>query len=284
MVRSLEIAQSLLEQTVPVLRCHPGLKRPWANGEGSWDVCDDPDELEGWLKSGDNLAILLGAGKSSPILGVGLDCYKNQAVMDRARELGISFKGATWSQRTGRGGYTLFYQLPDIGLDLKRDTAGCDGALDLLVSGYSLIAPSDTSKEPQGGGPYRWLTGHSPLDITLTELDAPPKDLLVWWQGLSAPELPRPMDSGKSAKLPDYLTGPIPEGQRDTTLTQVAGYWHRKLSDDAVVRHLIHQANSAQCQSPLERQEVDRIINSILRREGAGHFRGVQPAKLEAIR
>ena len=276
----MEIARSLLEQTVPVIRCYRGLKRPHANRAGSWDSQDDPDKLEGWLKPGDNLAVLLGAAKGSPILGVGLDAYKNQAVMDRARELGISFKGNTWSQRTGRGGYTLFYQLPVGDLDLKRDTAGCDGALDLLVSGYSLIAPSDTSKEPQGGGPYRWLPGHSPLDISLVELDSPPKDLLVWWGSLKAPVPAQTPEDRRKTRLPDYLTNPIYEGTRDSTLTQIAGYWHRKLADDEAVRHLVHQANVAQCRPPLSQQEVDRILDSILRRDGAGHFRPVPVAPM----
>ena len=110
MAEANEIAQALLEQTVPVLRCHPGLKRPWANVERTWDSIDDPDNLTEWLKHGDNLAVLLGHDKGSPILGVGLDTYKNTQVMDFAKEHSVTFKGATWSQRSGRGGYTLFYQ------------------------------------------------------------------------------------------------------------------------------------------------------------------------------
>ena len=282
MATALEIAHSLLEQTVPILRCHPGLKRPWANGAGTWDTCDDPDNLNGWLHPNDNLAVLLGSSKESPVLAVALDIYKSQQVMDRAKELGVTFRGLTWSQRTGRGGYTLFYQVPDV--ELKRDTAGCDGALDLLVSGYSLIAPSDTSKEPQGGGLYRWLPGHSPLDIPLGGLDEPPKDLLVWWASLKAPPLAQAPEDRKETRLPDYLTSPINEGTRDSTLTQIAGFWHRKLADDEAVRHLVHQANQAQCRPPLAQQEVDRILGSILRRDGAGYYRGVTPATLEYIR
>ena len=214
------IAQVLLESTVPVLRCKPGLKGPWANEEGTWDVIDDPNPLGDWLKPGDNLAVMLGTKKHSPIVGVGLDCYKNASVMDFAKDLGISFKASVWGQKTGRGGYTVFYYAPD--LDLKRDTTGCDGALDLLVSGYSLIAPSDSRKESAGGGPYRWLRGHSPLDIPLAELNELPVALHEWWQSLSRPDH-RQEQSG--AGLPDFLNGPIPEGLRDTTLTRVAGYW-----------------------------------------------------------
>src|SRR5918999_2161532 len=225
MVSALSIARQLVAQAVPVLRCHPGLKRPWANDEGAWDTCDDPDLVASWLKPGDNLGMVLGGAKGSPVVGLGLDCYKNQDVMGFAKQLGVTFKGNTWSQRTGRGGYTIFYYYN--GPTLKRDTSGCDGAFDLLVSGYSLIAPSDTSKEPQGGGPYQWLPRHSPLDIPLAELDTPPKALLTWWQSLSAPKLPETRNPIERRNTPNWLTGPIPKGQRNQILTRRAGYYHR---------------------------------------------------------
>ena len=279
---ALSYARSLLEQTVPVLRCHPGLKRPYANSEGTWDVCDDPDRVEGWLKPGDNLAVLLGPEKASPVIAVGLDVYKDPEIIDFAKELGVTSDAPVWIQRTGRGGLTPIYSAPSI--SLKRNTREKGSAIDLLTNGYTLIPPSDTGREPDGGGPYTWIKGHSPLDIPLGDLDEPPKDLLVWWQGLSAPELPHAArDSGRS-QAPSWLTDPIPEGQRNETLAKLAGYYHRKLSDDAVVSHLVHQANLTQCHPPLPRHEVDTIVNSILRREGAGHYRGVTPATLEYIR
>jgi hypothetical protein len=50
------------------------------------------------------------------------------------------------------------------------------------------------------------------------------------------------------------------------------------------VRDLIHKTNRADCMPPLSDTEVDAILNSILKRDGASHFRGVWPAKLEVIR
>jgi hypothetical protein len=156
-------------------------------------------------------------------------------------------------------------------------------AIDLLVNGYTLIAPSDTSKEPQGGGPYRWLPGRSPLDIPLAELEELPRDLLVWWQSLSTPKLPDLRERPGSGTAPDWLVGPIYEDFRNTTLTKRAGYYHRMIPNDEVIRSLVHAANRADCIPPLSDREVDRILNSILKREGAAHFRGVQPAKLEVV-
>jgi hypothetical protein len=184
------------------------------------------------------------------------------------------------AQRTGW--LRVTYYAPNV--VLKRDTLQHGSAIDLLVNAYAIVPPSNTSKEPQGGGPYRWLPGHSPLDIKLAELDEPPKDLLRWWQSLSSPALPNPQRGAEQGHSPAWLTGPIPAGQRNEILTKIAGFYHRKLSDDSLVRHLVHQANQSQAHPPLSAREVDDIVSSILKREGANHYRGVAPARLETVK
>lgn len=276
------VAEALLENTIPLLRCCTSLKTPHKNADGIWDTCADPDKLEGWLHPGDNLAILLGHQKGSPVLAVGLDGYKDSSIIEFAKGLGVTTKANVWAQRTGRGGFTVIYHDP--GLALKRNTLEKGSAIDLLVNGCTLIAPSNTSKEPKGGGPYTWLPGRSPLDIPLADLAEPPKDLLTWWQSLGAPKLPDVREKPPNKGGPDWLTGPIPEGQRNETLTKRAGYYHRMIPNDEVVRNLVHAANRADCQPPLPGPEVAAILDSILKREGASHFRGVWPAKLEVVR
>jgi hypothetical protein len=276
------VARALVESGIPALRCCAGLKTPHKNAHDTWDTCQDPERVEEWLRPGDNLAMLLGRQKDSPVLAVGLDVYKDASIIDFAKELGVTTKASVWAQRTGRGGYTVIYYGPDI--PLKKDTLQKDSAIDLLVNGYTLIGPSNTSREPRGGGPYTWLPGRSPLDIPLSELEEPPKDLLVWWQSLSAPKLPDLRGEPGAGTAPDWLTGPIYEKQRNETLTKRAGYYHRMIPNDEVVRNLVHAANRAECIPPLSDREVDTILNSILKRDGATHFRGVQPAKLEVRR
>ena len=211
-----------------------------------------------------------------------MDTYKDASIIDFAKGLGITTKSKVWAQRTGRGGFTVVYHAPHV--DLKRDTRQKGSAIDLLVNGYTLVAPSNTCNEPDGGGPYCWLPGHSPLDISVSELDYPPKDLLVWWQSLSAPKLADVREQSGQRTTPDWLTGPIPDGHRNETLTKRAGYYHRMIPNDEAVRSLIHAANRADCLPPLPDRDVDAILTSILKREGATHFRGVRPAKLEVVR
>jgi hypothetical protein len=206
-------------------------------------------------------------------------------ITDFAKAMGVTTRANVWAQKTGRGGFTVIYAYN--GPPLKRNTLQQGSAIDLLVNGYTLIAPSDTSREEKGGGPYRWLKGKSPLDIPLVELDSPPKDLLVWWQSLAAPKLPAPRDSrepGGKRPTPDWLTGPIPDGQRNETMCKRVGYWHRMIPDDEAVRALAHSVNLADCQPPLPHADIERMLAQILPRKGAAHFRGVRPATLERVR
>jgi hypothetical protein len=208
----IRIAQTLTQNTVPVLILKPGLKRPLAKpGTDRWWVLDDPDNVEAAFQSlGNhvvpNIGMLVGWQKQSPVIGVGADLYKDKKAGDKLKELGVSSNAAVWIQRTGRGGLTLIYYSPDV--ELKRDIEPEGEAIDLLLNGYTVISPSNTSNEPGGGGPYTWVKGHSPYDIPLAELDTPPKDLLLWWQSLSAKPLPQ-VQAGNGNAHDGLITGPV---------------------------------------------------------------------------
>ena len=267
-----ETAVKMVDNTVPVMVIQAGLKRPLPPpGGDTWWIITRPDDVAGAFTAGVNIAVILGREKDSPIIAVGLDLYKDRTIADRAKELGITSDRNTWIQHTGRGGITLIYQTPDI--PLRRDTRQHAGALDLLVNGYTLIPPSNTAKEPQGGGPYRWAPGHSPFEIPLTELEFPPKPLLDWWQGLHRePQYRSESRAGNpGGELPAKHQGAIPEGQRNEELARRAGYLHRMIPDDGIVRDLVHAVNDRDCQPPLPVREVDTILDSILRRDGARH-------------
>jgi len=289
-------AKELTSQTIPVIVLQPGIKAPKTNphaeprpdGSRPMWVIDDPDQVPEAFSEPANLAVLLGIMADhprSPLIAVGLDKYKDPTITDKAKELGVTSKAACWIENTGRGGITLIYADP--GMNLKRDTTQEGGALDLLTNSLTLIPPSNTNRIPpsdgvKSGGPYSWIAGHSPFDIPFGDLEPPPQALLAWWLELSAPVLPSV--SSNSGDTPSQYAGPIPEGQRNPELTRRAGYYHRKLSNDAEVRSIVHGVNLAECKPPLPHNEVEAILRSILPREGAGHFRGVQPAKLEVVK
>jgi hypothetical protein len=260
--------------TIPCLVLQPGLKKPVPNPHsGGWWVLNDPDQAAQSLTSRENLAILLGVEKESPVIAVGLDLYRDPEVLGFAQGLGVTSSAACWVMRTGRGGIALVYADPRWwggGPTLTRDTTQQGRSLDLLVNGYQLVPPSVTQAA------YRWYPGHSPGELPLTDLEPPPAALLRWWAGLHE-STPHSKAYHSPATLPPRYSGPIPEGARNVGLTRRAGYLHRLIPNDSLVRDLVMAINQRDCQPPLPESEVEAILSSILPREGAGHFRIVLP-------
>jgi len=269
-------AMSLCSQLIPVIVLQAGRKAPKSRPDGQTGqfIITDPEDAASAFKEPANIGILLGPEKNSPVIAVGLDLYKDRTVADLVKELGVTSEANIWIERSGRGGFNNIYADP--GVTLQRDTTQASGALDLMTRGYVLVPPSDTSGEPQGGGPYRWIPGHSPSDIPLTDLEQPPAALLDWWVKLH--QTPPPASSSlwpASPDMPARHQGPVAEGLRNTELASRAGYLHRKIPDDGMVRDLVHAINLQDCRPPLPHGEVENILKSILPRAGASHFRGV---------
>jgi len=291
--QAIAMAEELTSQTVPVVVIQPGIKTPKTNpheeprpdGRRPMWVIVDPDQVPDAFIEPANLAVLLGTVADflpSPLIAVGLDLYKDKSVADLVKNLGVTRSAAFWMENTGRGGITLIYADP--GMNLKRDTTQEGGALDLLTNGQTLIPPSN-SDGIKGGGPYSWFKGHSPFDIPFSDLETPPKALLEWWMGLHPAPAPRASTTnGQGPDIPSKHQGPIPEGTRNTELASRAGYLHRTIPDNGMVRDLVHAINIADCKPPLARSEVENILKSILPKEGASHFRGVWPTKLEVVK
>jgi hypothetical protein len=173
-----------------------------------------------------NLGLMLGSAKASPVLAVGLDVYKDNGVAahEWAKEVGISSRDDVWIMRTGRGGITVVYHQPS-DLELRRNIEGNAIPVDLLVNGYQVAPPSDTSSLLDGGGLYRWRPGYSPRDIHVADLMDPPDAL---------------------------------------TLARIAG-WLKLHHPQPVVETLLLAINDGRCDPPLPEHEVRHIAQSISR-------------------
>lgn len=272
--------------SVPVCVLAHGRKRPFARpADNSLWVVDDSASVDVAFTQAErnggtpNLGIMIGWQKQSAIIGVGLDSYKNKAVMDLGKSLGLSNDIPAWIQRTGRGGWTFFFYYNHKKDLMRLGPASSDAndpafALDLLTNGYAIVAPSTTSLE--GGGPYRWATGHSPADIPVAELGAMPEPLLEYWlnqmnarhvQQGSPSVGPIAGGNGSSTWLQRVLTTPIPDGARDITLTSIMGGLHRKFPPGEALS-MLQTINMQCCNPPLSDRDIVRIAESILRRPG----------------
>ena len=258
-------AEQLLSQTVPVLLLETLRKRPYVGHNKSWWVLTEPNQAKEVIEPltfPPNIGMLLTPKGDSPLIAIDID---GDDAWGHLRSRGVASDGPCWVARTGRGGFHVIYHRPP-GEDLPRVIRAHGKTVDLLVDGYTVCPPSDTSKAPGGGGTYRWAPGHSPDEISVAELAEPPAELVEWWKSAPAGNKPAPSHNGNGRGAPAYLRGPIPDGQRNDTLTKVGGHFRRLgLAQDVIEAHLL--AHNSRCIPPLSDQDIKRIAKSVSRYE-----------------
>jgi hypothetical protein len=149
------------------------------------------------------------------------------------------------------GGRHILFRHPgrNIG-NSTGDTNGLGSGLDIRCDGgYIVVAPSFSHPN---GQKYQWETSSRPDDMK----PAPAPDWLI---GLLT--APRP-DQAKV--IPDV----IPEGERDTTLTSLAGTMRRRGASEAGILAAL-RAENERCRPPMDDDDLQRIARSVVRYDPA---------------
>jgi hypothetical protein len=264
----------LIENMCSLVVIEHGLKIPRTNGTGGMITLKEYDPSTEQVFEGihpPNLGIELHPKGGSQIITLDQD---QPEPLPQLRELGVSRSEATWRWRTGRDGLGVAYRW--LGDPLPRVIRAGGFALDLLANGYVIVPPSNTylfADDRGRGGPYRWIEGHSPIDIPITELEEPTAALIEWWKAQSkrptnnVPNADR--QSGQPSRAWRLITGAIPDGQRNDSLARIAG-WLRQYHPEPVVSALLAVVNEARCDPPLSVEEVAGIAASICRYPQSG--------------
>jgi hypothetical protein len=134
-----------------------------------------------------------------------------------------------------------------VGIDVRGD------------GGYAIAPPS----QHPSGRPYCWS-----VDSASAFAEAPEWLIArICKQGAAA--LPTP-----PAEWRELICADVGEGQRNQTLTRLAGYLLRRHIDPLMALELLKTWNVSRCQPPLDVAELDKIVDSIagreLKRRGAG--------------
>jgi Bifunctional DNA primase/polymerase, N-terminal/Primase C terminal 1 (PriCT-1)/AAA domain len=147
----------------------------------------------------------------------------------------------TRRHRTPSGGWHLLYRArpaAHYGNGERTDLNGGKVGFDIRhLDGYIILPPSP---------------GYT-LDLDVEPIDAP-----AWL------ELPAAGD-GKPVAAP--VGDVIPSGQRDQTLTSLAGTMRRRGMGHAEIQAALTVANTTRCQPPLPAADVERIVRSVSRYE-----------------
>lgn len=148
---------------------------------------------------------------------------------------------------TGGGGRHLLYRHP--GYRVPNSAGKFGRGLDIRGDGgYIIVAPSIHIS----GEKYEWEASSHPNDIAIA--DAP-----EWLLKLLAAE-------NKTVQQTTHVEeGKIPEGQRNSVLTSLAGSMRRKGAGEAAIRFALLAENGEKCVPPLSESEISDIARNISR-------------------
>jgi putative DNA primase/helicase len=151
----------------------------------------------------------------------------------------------TRTHRTGGRGEHWIYRNTD-GTDIRNTVAfaGYQG-VDLRANGGYIVVPPSLHKS---GRRYEVIDDS---DI----VTAP-----VWLIELAAKRTTKP-------RQPSLESRPIPEGQRNSALTSLAGTIRRRGMTQEAIEAALLEVNRRQCMPPLSETEVTRIARSVIRYE-----------------
>lgn len=233
----------------PVLPLKPGSKVP-ATRNGKNDASADAGQVASWFTTDTDRNVGIVTGERSRLIVVDIDPRNDgDAGFDRL-ERTYGKLPDTMRAKTGGGGLHLYFSVPDgtAGLSDRPGVAGYDG-VDLKAGGYVVAAPS----VHESGNAYAW-ENEAPI--------APAPDWLI--------DLARGGKRIKSAAPPS--NGSIAEGGRNDTLFRLASGLRARGLSPAAILAAVAAENEARCVPPLDADEVERIVNSVMRYEpGSDH-------------
>lgn len=223
----------------------------------------DAVKIRDLWKIQDQANIAIATGSKSGVVVLDVDPRHGGSSSLAKLEADYGTLPSTMKVNTGGGGFHFYF---DLGARIIRSSVSALGpGLDVRAEGGYVVAPPSLHAS---GRRYEWTTPGA-------YRSSPPK--LPPWLARKIAEASKPRNSSVySTCRPLQFTGKIPEGQRNTTLTQVCGSLFRYITSPAVISRILCSVNEDGCEPPLGQDEVQQIVASIARREisrskGTGH-------------
>jgi hypothetical protein len=260
-MKALEVALAFAKKGLPVLRLMPRSKDPVPGSHGHKDATTDRATLTKWFSRSD-----FNLGLAPPPGYIVLDTDSQEGEVALAEALGGAIP-PTLSWHSGRKEHDGFrgihrlYEVPE-GVELKSGTL-IPGALDMKGggTGYVVVPPSIHPN----GRPYEFRSAESPIATLSVEHAEAIAAIGGKANGGPAPPLPKT----------------IPAGNRNNTLASMAGTLRRRnFSREAALAALLEE-NQLRCDPPLDKDEVERVRDSIYRNYAPGTYDEIIPAEDE---
>ncbi|GIW90238.1 MAG: hypothetical protein KatS3mg109_0670 [Pirellulaceae bacterium] len=237
----------------PVFPCAPGGKSP-LTAHGFCDAVTDPEQIVNWWTKYPDANVGL---STENLVVIDVDGPTNAWPFDaeRAQEL----LGTPLSLTPSGGRHYIFRRPAD--KPWKCSVGKLAPGVDVRTSGGYILVPPSTIGEKR----YRWATELA-LDEPPENLRTPPAWLVEELDRLAAP-LGKGTPSLAHVAAGGHGSNTIPQGQRNATLTRLAGTMRRVGMSQAEIAAALRQTNQDRCVPPLADREVERIAASIARYE-----------------
>ena len=215
--------------------------------QGLKAAAHDPGQVAKWWAQWPEANIGIVCGAVSGLVALDVDGPEGAETLE-SLEAELGPLPETIEALTGKGRH-LYYKHPG---GRVRPSAGALGpGMDVRGDDSYVVGPGSLHHT---GRRYLWEATHGPEDVALAELPA------AWIQKLQE-DKPGATSAGSGEPVR------ILEGQRNTTLTRMAGALRRQGADaDAILAALL-TVNQNQCVPPLNVREVKTIARSVARYE-----------------
>jgi len=242
-------ALKLAGKGLKLFPCQPRGKAP-CTPHGVLDATDNAERIKAWWDTIPTANIAIATGGASGFFVIDIDSVDAEPELRRLEEQHGALP-PTVEMITPRGRH-VFFKTPAAPI---RNSAGkVAPGIDVRGDGgYVLVPPSVTTRR------YCWS-----VDSASDFAEAPP------WL---IEKLTSPTGTGNGAVLAaatDWsalVAAGASEGQRDNTLTRLAGYLLHRRVDPFVTLALLESFNATRCSPPLPPQDIWRIVSSIAGRE-----------------
>lgn len=212
------------------------------------DATTKNEQIESWWANNPDANIGIATGSRSGIIVLDIDPRNggNKSLKRLKEKLGGLPQTVT--ALTGGGGRHFIFKYPSFAV--RKDTSGkkFGGGVDVLSDGSIMVAPPSRHAS---GNRYRWKEGRSFRYLEPARL---PKTWLCQLRTSSSAE------KGNPTAQKD---GEILEGQRNNSLTRLAGTLRRNGLSSETITAALFAENKAKCSPPLDRSEVAKIVASV---------------------
>ncbi|MEI6080407.1 MAG: bifunctional DNA primase/polymerase, partial [bacterium] len=231
--------------------------------KGFKDATTDAQQIESWWSKWPeaNIGVLTGLESGLIVLDIDPRHEGFTSLNDLIKKHGALPK--TYKVETGGGGEHYYFKSPEGGLKCRSSVL--DG-IDVKADGGYVV----------GAGSSHYTGGSYVVAEDAEIVEAP--EWLVELTKTKKSAFVIPTNSGEQGNKN------IPLGERNSTLTSLAGSMHHNGMSEESIRKALLSDNEIRCQEPLDDEEVNRIVNSVIKYDNSTGLKPIINTRIQLTR